>query len=676
MHLRALKKVASGHPDAKDIVDACTNTSQLVARQKHKKGRAPRHVASYVARRFHEISAAQIARDSLRHRPWFLEPCAECLAAAGDECRHCKPRMRACPACQSKNCELTCINHAATLYGRSRSVTVEVYELHCLDCQHTEPYDGKEDGVFNRNNDTLMHEELPRSYWDNFADQRGGTFTAHHAHTARRYEYNGESRLLSRQTYLDCMRDFLSIVDTDETVAMCCPVCRWLPHEDLTLLFDGIEQGMPIGNVQQPPQYTRQGDAPDIKMNKYLVIDNRPARQLLKRYVQTHDVNFKDMREAVAKTNNGGCVVGLLDYARQHDRDNRCPKSLRRFMLWLSSNSPARSIIDSEASRSNGLLTKEWLPCQGPLTLAMNKDIARCFPALSELMADNPSWTTFPDFLRPVLEKIGELARLPCQAPWYDAGEETLDEALWVCAPQFKAASNVLPNYGADRRGAPKDVDNDACTKLVHSCATMSHGAVTVQCPHNVLLGFVVLHRHESPKAVFEFLRRKLTTGPRLVVYDNSCALEYVCMKRDPAFFSATRFRVDRFHFAGHKACGEGMSLDSWPASTPIVSQEDLDTARRRAALAGQDDLVPRDAAPIFYKHRSSEMSYNSSAAEQNNAMLRYIGVQVAYMTHEHYVQHFRQFIYRRNIMRLANMYNCSEIECMRKLWVRRPGFL
>jgi hypothetical protein len=230
-------------------------------------------------------------------------------------------------------------------------------------------------------------------------------------------------------------------------------------------------------------------------------------------------------------------------------------------------------------------------------------------------------------------------------------------------------SSAVLPMYGADVK---LGIDlPDGCTKLKRSASTMTHGALTLQCPHGILLGFLVLSGHESTRTVFNLLRRKLRTGPRLIVYDNACALWVTCLKRDPAFFARTSFRVDRFHFSNHVSCSEGMSLNVWPKDTPVISEADLDAVRRRHADSGTDvtdvtdvtDMPLPDTKPITYD------TLNSSVSEQNNAKLRYISTPLAYMNHDNYVTHLKQFVYRINIARLAKMFGQTELYIMGALW-------
>ena len=96
--------------------------------------------------------------------------------------------------------------------------------------------------------------------------------------------------------------------------------------------------------------------------------------------------------------------------------------------------------------------------------------------------------------------------------------------------------------------------------------------------------------------------------APKLIIYDFACGLAAYCLNRDPAFFSKTRFLVDRLHAKTH-SCGKSFHLDESP----------------------------------LYK------DINSQANEQYNADLKRLQSQMSYMTPENFMVHLRLFMYLRN---------------------------
>ena len=129
-------------------------------------------------------------------------------------------------------------------------------------------------------------------------------------------------------------------------------------------------------------------------------------------------------------------------------------------------------------------------------------------------------------------------------------------------------------------------------------------------------------------------------------------------MKRERAFFRATRFRVDRMHFnKNHVACTTGYSLDFWPKGESVISQAQIDRVRGEAKDAGLP--VPPTAAPLTLG------KLNSQACEQYNSRLRYIATPCAFMAHETYLQHMLMFMFRWNVCKLCDMFGVTEVGMM-----------
>ena len=193
-------------------------------------------------------------------------------------------------------------------------------------------------------------------------------------------------------------------------------------------------------------------------------------------------------------------------------------------------------------------------------------------------------------------------------------------------------------------------------------------------CPHRFCLGFQILSRHEGPRIAFELLFQKFSIGPRMIVYDNACVLHQYCMKREPAFFARTLFRVDRFHFCNHIGCCESYNLDAWPAATWVISPGEMEAVRAKAAAEGME--VPATMLPITLGKCLSEAAakpFNSQGAEQYNSRLRFIATQVAYMTHDMYMLYLVMFMFRNNVSILAGEGGMREIDVLRALQTLPP---
>ena len=140
-------------------------------------------------------------------------------------------------------------------------------------------------------------------------------------------------------------------------------------------------------------------------------------------------------------------------------------------------------------------------------------------------------------------------------------------------------------------------------------------------------------------------------------MHTQACLLHQYCLKREPLFFSNTIFSVDRFHWPNHVGCCHGYHLDTWQASTPVISEREMRDVRARS---GGD--IPETLGALTLR------DLNSQVAEQYNARLRFIATQVAYMSHGMYARYIKNFVHRSNACILAKMYGTTELGMLAKI--------
>ena len=606
-----------------------------------------------------------------------VEECRAWLAAAaynGGECRHCVPRQ--CPMCTSSLVKGVKGPKLATLYGMYRCIKVYVYSATCPECdpECNTPveYDGHDDGVFAYTNETLVHEEVLRDFWNTFFRSQGVTFDSHHRHLQCNYDFATSAEFMSRGMFTECLHSFLDMLDSDPAGGMDCAICRLMNHKDRTFIFDGIEEGMLQSEMQDPPKFTKLDCKPiaDIPLNDYAMVPHLEPRTMLNRYcdgtMHQSEKEFDKLTKAMRDC-RADCLVPLLEKAnslRKPGDPLKCPDSMKRFLKAMASPTPTGMLfMDPTYSGDRFASVKACLDSQErQLSLEHMAAMDASCPVLGHALK-NLRLTAIPDFMRPTVEKMVELARKPGREVIFQREvDEDAHDAMNMCYPAF-TKNYKLPPFQVDAKNDKRRAalaESDACTKLTKSCATLTHGVVVCHCPHGIILGFEILHGRESPKAVFEFLARKFPIGPRLVIYDNACALAAYCYKRMPSFFSKTDFRVDTFHYIrNHIRCSEGFGIQAWPCDTPIISKKDLERVRAKAEAEGIE-LPP--LTEILYG------TVNSQVMEQNNSRLRYIATPLAYMTHANYYKHMQQFAFRFNVCRLAKMYLRGELETMRLL--------
>ena len=153
-------------------------------------------------------------------------------------------------------------------------------------------------------------------------------------------------------------------------------------------------------------------------------------------------------------------------------------------------------------------------------------------------------------------------------------------------------------NYVSDKTAAKRA--SDECRKYASHHPNLTPGIFTIFCSHGLCYGYQVMDSHESPRHPFEIFRSRFPAPPKTIIYVNVCKLHQYCLNREPAFFSNTKFLVDRFHWKGHIDCSTGYSLDA-------------------------------------YKH-SKFKEINSQVNEQANAGLQWIKGQLAYMSLDNFM--------------------------------------
>jgi hypothetical protein len=81
------------------------------------------------------------------------------------------------------------------------------------------------------------------------------------------------------------------------------------------------------------------------------------------------------------------------------------------------------------------------------------------------------------------------------------------------------------------------------------------------------------MREFESARTVFELIYSRWEHAPDVIIYDNACNLDVYCRKREPHFFRATIFMVDRLHYHSHHGCSPIYHMDSYIVLEDINSQ-------------------------------------------------------------------------------------------------------
>jgi hypothetical protein len=157
------------------------------------------------------------------------------------------------------------------------------------------------------------------------------------------------------------------------------------------------------------------------------------------------------------------------------------------------------------------------------------------------------------------------------------------------------------------------------CERQRTSFRHLTPGIMTIFCEHSICHGFMLFHEHESVAHVFNIFFMRMQKAPKMIIYDRACQLAVYCLKRAPNYFANTIFRIDALHFKTHIDCSDGYDVETYQ----------------------QDDMVSSNDNATFI---------DKQICEQNNAVLKNIRVQCAFMTQDRFLIYTRLLIYYFNL--------------------------
>ena len=357
-----------------------------------------------------------------------------------------------------------------------------------------------------------------------------------------------------------------------------------------------------------------------------------------------------------------GFLAPLLELAWQVGRTRRCPAPIAEFLDTIVRDSPAFGCyvgpeLTERTATTNAPLDDLIVSARlgdHALPPRLVEPVRLHFPALSRLCGAL-GWDVVGPAVLPVLEQLRR-----CEPPRHVTVEgldpehllapEDDDEDIW--SPMFPP----LPDRPRKAYGR-LEAEEERCTKHVPKTHTLTEGLVVAYCPHGIAIAVIVLNRHEGPVVCFELFWRRFKHAPKLIVYDNACALHKVIMAREPGLLGAVILAINRTHQPGHTHCSRGYALDYRPKDYPIISKEQMAMAEQRLQAAGLP--FPKKAAPITIG------TFNSQVAEQYNSQLRKIQSSCNQMSRPSFIRLVRAFCYRWNVRKLAKMYDVSEMEML-----------
>ena len=240
------------------------------------------------------------------------------------------------------------------------------------------------------------------------------------------------------------------------------------------------------------------------------------------------------------------------------DRDLAGPGPFRRLLRSICRDYPLSGLLLSTAVAG---AAETDTPLMQAMHANIQSDVAASqllqahFPLLLALARES-EWLVFPEAIRSLVLHLQEVARRPLLAPQAPLAPSppTPDSDNHVTfAPRFPLL-RLPQQYKADGPAHDTSRDEVPCTKYSQSHPGLTPGIFAIFCPHGMCMGFVIMSRGEGPKTAFDFIFHRFAKAPKMIIYDNACNLHRYALRRQPLYFSATRFAMDRMHQNNHVA--------------------------------------------------------------------------------------------------------------------------
>ena len=567
-------------------------------------------------------------------RPWPRE----CVASVVGRCR-------ACGAAWSDETRIVC--NRAVLIGMDRTARgIVVRERKCSACDVWKRYDGNEDGVFNYSDRIMFLHEVMLGYVDTLTELRT-TLNGYFDIVERRHERTSEPVGCDPKTFIKACGAFVDLVGVDYKAAFCCPACDKIPMSERVMVFDGkaIGHKRHLSLPLEPDVLAADKmKARVLHGNNFILIKGTDGdvaeygklRSLVHWYAENRDPDHpKDDKSTFPheKFSAQGCkarailnltrklqlpgLTTFFEYIRKCNPDtyNVCPLPFRHFLTDISSEFSVSTMMDPKlyAGESGGVISR-IIDETGRLSIE-DKDMLAQWPSLSKMVL-GMRWVVIPEEVKRVLRELVVIARIP--------GKILEDMDGIKVSSDDQTSYAFFPNFPIVRPGktyANTPDQSTECVKIVKMAPSFTSGILTMICPHGVCLGFEAMRKFEGPSSVFDVVRARFPVAPGVIIYDNACNLSRYCMKREPGYFSMTRFWIDRLHWKGHINCHHGFCMDEYPKCTPVM------------------DSTIRDV--------------NSQVCEQTNAKLELIAKTTAFMGQRSYMRTVSLFLALLNIEKL-----------------------
>ncbi|XP_066913987.1 uncharacterized protein [Clytia hemisphaerica] len=502
--------------------------------------------------------------------------------------------------------EISSTTKLVNLYDKNHVYKCKVLSKYCTRCRSSQRYDGSEQCILNMGK-FLIHHDLLRDYMLHFLIGNSCTLNGYYQILAISQENGGNSsfrKSIKYQDFKDAWYSFLDLLDISFAEGATCLECGEHPE---CVVCDATS----LGHQKKFSALVLNEDTNETPTPKFSEYRDRLA------IPRKH--NRKNLKKWVSKKLQPRELQSFLKEMEATHPD------IFKVMMWYE-DEPLDSVVDIfQCLYSSSPVCSFIFPSEyvfGLMTDLFDPDVKSSVTKMRQLQEHCPlffnllrevSGSCLPEDWKDLIDNLIVLACVP-----YPDSEPVSTQKCNNLANHIGSFPN-LPikrkrgTYHQDTKSKKKKKE---CRKNYSGHPNLTSGIFTLYCQHGICYGYQVMHKEESPDTPFTIFKTRFPQGPKMVIYDNCCALHSYCLNRDPVFFKDTLFLIDRFHWKNHRACSFGYCLARYPSYKDV----------------------------------------NSQINEQQNAATKRLKTQLSYMRPDNFVKHCDLFFWYRNKLKKDKM--------------------
>lgn len=538
------------------------------------------------------------------------------------------------------------------------------------ECNRLLPYDGLADGIFVPSGpeggvtESVYAIEVMMGFIHALKGAKI-SYRGYHETLVNTYTHAGQDPP-PWSTFLRALLSFILLysMQLDVKSLFSCPVCCELPDSDRLVIVDGITLGIKRAKFRAfTPAASDERLHTSLKADKDCFITKpAKARKLLRKLGSTSGIeraSFERLAASIHGTSPGHegarlLVAHLWEDGVVHLKDDFFRvqgQHTREFIKGLTMEQPASGLWHPTLGLSHeDLQAIMW--STGPLTRAQQEQLRCGFPQLHRhlLAIRKPGEQLYvSSHLRSLVLKFADVATAADRQVTRDAplapvegGNPYAAHVLaptrpFVRLPRLYEQDNYEPLgsrsvLGKRNEAAAEDEGSSRCNKVSLKHKIFTPGVMHFSCPHGITELAYLMPRFEGPTVAFEMLFTHYLKAPKMIVYDNACNLHVSCNRREPLFFSQSKYVSDRMHWPDHTNCSSGYSLNALDQNMVLIP-----------SFGAFPPLTVRDL--------------NSQVSEQLNRKLQSVRTQMSFMSHDNFVSFLKVFLAMHNEAKRSELF-------------------